>query len=181
MTTTQVHGRSAAGYRFRYLVFGGLAAGTFDLVYICSLWAAMGVGPLRILHSIAAGWMGREAASAGGAATALLGLASHYAIAIAMACTYGLASRRWPRLLRNPLRYGALYGVALYLVMNFVVVPLSAAGSGPPRWEWMQVSHLLAHMLLVGIPCALAARLAARIAPTPPPATAATITENQDA
>lgn len=171
MTTTQGHDRSGSGYRFRYLVFGGVAAGTLDLIYICSLWAAMGVGPLRILHSIAAGWMGREAAIAGGAATALLGFASHYAIAIAMACTYGLASRRWPRLLRNSLRYGALYGVVLYLAMNFVVVPLSAAGSGLRRWEWMQVSHLLAHMLLVGIPCAFAARLAARSGPAPVTAT----------
>ncbi|WP_407354249.1 hypothetical protein [Luteimonas sp. R10] len=167
MITTKVPGRSAAGYRLRYLVLGGLAAGTLDLVYICSLWAAMGVGPLRILHSIAAGWMGREAAIAGGTATAALGLASHYAIAIAMAGAYGLASRRWPRLLQHPLRYGALYGVALYLAMNFIVVPLSAAGSGPPRWEWMQVSHLLAHMLLVGIPCAFAARFAARTVPAP--------------
>ncbi|NZA26674.1 hypothetical protein H0E84_09775 [Luteimonas sp. SJ-92] len=172
---TQVSGRSTAGYRFRHLALGGLVAGTLDLIYICSLWAAMGVGPLRILHSIAAGWLGRESAIAGGAATALLGLVSHYAIAFAMACLYGLASRRWPPLVRHPLRYGALYGVALYLSMNFVVVPLSAAGIGPPRWEWMQVSHLLAHMLLVGIPCALAARRAAHIDPAPYPAAAAPI------
>ncbi|MEZ0469440.1 hypothetical protein [Luteimonas salinilitoris] len=167
--------------RYLCLIFGGLLAGTLDLIYICSLWAAKGIGAMRILQSVAAGWLGREAALAGGIATALLGLVSHYAIAIVMACVYGLASRRWPRLLRNPLRYGALYGIALYLAMNFVVVPLSAAGSGPPRWEWMQVSHLLAHMLLVGIPCALAARLAARVAPAPQPATAAPIAGNQDA
>lgn len=154
-------GGTGGSYRWYMPVYAGLLAGTLDLVYICSLWAAKGVGPVRILHSVAAGWIGRDAAIAGGAATALLGLLSHFAIAVAMACAYGLASRRWPRLLRRPVAYGALYGCLLYLVMNFVVVPLSAAGGGLPRWEWMQLSHLFAHVLLVGIPCAYGARLAA--------------------
>ena len=147
----------------RYVLAGGVLAGILDLVYICTLWSFKGVGPVRILQSVAAGWTGREAAIAGGAGTALLGLVSHFGMAIAMACTYFLASRRWEALARNPWRSGALYGVLLYVVMNHVVVPLSAAGNaGPDRFTfgWMDVSHLTAHMLLVGIPCALAARKA---------------------
>ena len=49
--------------RFRYAVYGGLVAGALDLIYISSFVAVLyGLGPQRILHSIAAGWVGHEAA-----------------------------------------------------------------------------------------------------------------------
>lgn len=155
--------KPARYHPYRYVLAGGVLAGMLDLVYICTLWSFKDVGPERILQSIAAGWTGREAAIAGGAGTALLGLVSHFGIAIAMACTYFLAGRRWEALVRSPWRHGALYGVLLYAVMNHAVVPLSAAGNaGTDRFlfGWMDASHVAAHMLLVGIPCALAARKA---------------------
>jgi hypothetical protein len=59
------------------------------------------------------------------------------------------------------VRYGALYGLVLYAVMTYVVVPLSQAGGGKlPPWRWENLSHIAGHMLLVGVPCALAARYA---------------------
>ena len=158
---SQEMGKPARHRIYRYVLAGGLLAGVLDLVYICTLWSFKGVGPVRILQSVAAGWTGREAAIAGGAGTALLGLVSHFAIAITMACTYFLASRRWDALVRRPWLYGAFYGVMLYVVMNYAVVPLSAAGSGQAQaWQWINLAHIAAHMLLVGIPCALAARYA---------------------
>lgn len=150
-----------ARHPLRYVALGGLAAGALDLIYICTLYAFKGVGPVRIFQSIAAGWLGREAAVAGGMATALLGLVSHFGITLAMACAYYAASRRWKFLVERPLRYGALYGLLLYAVMTYVVVPLSAAGGPqPPAWQWINLAHIAAHVALVGITCALAARLA---------------------
>jgi hypothetical protein len=161
MPTSSVADASAVPAHYRYVLYGGLVAGTLDLVYICTLWAAKGVGPIRILHSVAAGWLGRDAAIAGGYPAALLGLASHYLIAIAMAAVYFLFARRMAALVRKPLLCGALYGIVLYAAMNFVVVPLSAAGTGLPKaWTWMDLSHLAAHMFLVGVPCAVFARKA---------------------
>src|SRR5690606_19494928 len=97
----------------------------------------------------------------GGLPSALLGFASHYAIAIAMAAAFLLACRRWPALLHRPVAYGALYGVLLYAVMTYAVVPLSRAGAGHwPQWRWENLSHIAGHMLLVGLPCALGARRA---------------------
>ena len=148
--------------RFRYVVLGGLAAGVLDLIYICSLWAFRGVSPVRILQAIAAGWLGHDQAVAGGYASALLGLVSHFSIAVAMAFAYGAVALRIPALIRHPYRFGALYGLLLYALMTYVVVPLSAAGTGhAPAWQWINLAHIAAHMLLVGIPCALAARYAA--------------------
>jgi hypothetical protein len=152
---------NSSGHRFRYVIYGGLFAGALDLVYICSFVAILyGIGPQRILHSVAAGWVGRDAARAGGAATAVLGFVSHVAIAVVMAIVYYLAAKRLPALARHPWRYGALYGLALYLAMNYIVVPLSAAGDGMKVLQWIDLPHVAAHVLLVGIPCALASAFA---------------------
>ena len=154
--------------RFRQVIYGGLLAGALDLAYICSFVAILyGIGPQRILHSIAAGWVGRDAAQAGGGATAVLGFASHFAIAVVMAIVYYLAAKRLPALVRHPWRYGALYGLALYLAMNYIVVPLSAAGEGMKVLQWIDLAHAAAHVLLVGIPCALASAFALGARPRP--------------
>src|SRR3546814_12745702 len=78
-----------------------------------------------------------------------------------MAAVFYLACKRWPVLARKPVPSGSLYGIALYVVMAYVVVPLSTAGNGGlPAWRWENPSHIAGHMLLVGIPCALRARFA---------------------
>ncbi len=147
------------------ILAGGLAAGTLDLAYASTFWGfKIGFTPVQILQSIAAGWLGRDAAYAGGWGAALLGLVSHYGIAIAMAACYWAASLRWQALARRPLRYAPIYGVLLYVAMNHVVVPLSRAGDGTqPAWRWENLSHLAAHVFLVALPCALAARCALRM------------------
>ena len=141
----------------------GSTAGSLDLVYICTFWALRDVGPVKILQSVAAGWVGREAAFGGGAPMAMLGLVSHYAIATVMALAYLLAATRVPVLAKRPFAFGPAYGVALYLAMNFVVVPLSAASTGKPfGWSATDALHLLAHMFFVGTTIALFARRAQR-------------------
>lgn len=137
----------------------GLLAGTLDIVYAIAFWAAKaGVAPQRIVQAIAAGLLGRDAFT-GGALTAALGLALHYFIAITVAVTYYLVSGRIPLLIRRPVLIGAAYGLMLYGIMNLIVVPLSAAGpsSRDPLWIVLTIA---VHMLLIGVPIALAARVA---------------------
>jgi uncharacterized membrane protein YagU involved in acid resistance len=142
------------------VVLGGLVAGALDIVYACTFWAIRAdVPPRRILQSIAAGLLG-PASFQGGTATAALGLALHFLIAISMAAAYALAAVRWPVLALRPVACGALYGLVLYATMNLVVVPLSAAAPGPRDPLWIG-STIAAHVVLVGIPIALAARPAA--------------------
>jgi hypothetical protein len=138
-----------------FVLAGGLVAGTLDIAYACAFWAIKaGVPAERIFQSVAAGLLGK-ASFEGGMSTAALGLALHYLIALSMSLVYYLAARRWPSLWRRPLLYGAGYGLLLYGVMNYIVVPLSAAagpGSKDPLWITLTI---LAHMLLVGVPIAL--------------------------
>lgn len=142
-----------------YVLAGGLVAGTLDIVYAASFWKlTAGVPGLRILQSVAAGLLGSSAYD-GGLRTASLGLFLHFVIALSMALAwYGVASR-WSPARRFPLRAGAAYGLFLYLFMNFVVVPLSAAdpGSGDALWVGLTVA---VHVLFVGIPIALFVRRA---------------------
>jgi hypothetical protein len=132
---------------------GGLVAATLDIVYACVFWAIEAdVAPSRILQSVAAGLLG-ESSFRGGSGTAALGLLLHYLIALAMALAYYVAARRWTPLRKHWLRGGAVYGLLLYLVMQYVVLPLSRAGGGPQDTLWVTLS-IAAHVLLVGIPIA---------------------------
>nr|AGW45545.1 putative membrane protein [uncultured bacterium Lac36W] len=76
----------------------------------------------------------------------------------AMAGACFLLARRWPPLLRRPLLFGATYGLILYAVMTYVVVPLSAAGASPKDASWIACS--IAMHILVGVLCAWFARRA---------------------
>lgn len=148
------------GNVMRWAVVAGLVAGALDILYAIAYWAlAHDVPAARILQSVASGLLGKSSFD-GGAATAALGLALHFAMTLAMAAAYFAAARRMPALRQRPLAAGAAYGVLIYVVMNFVVVPLSAAVAGAPGnnlWTWLSVAM---HALLVGIPIALCARRA---------------------
>lgn len=145
----------------RALLFGTLAVGTLDILDAFIFFGLRGARPIRILQGIAAGLLGREAFN-GGWGTAALGLALHFFIAFVIVLVFLAASRRMPVLTRQPVVVGLLYGIAVYLVMTFVVVPASAAGGrGLPPWP-VAVNGVLIHMFGVGLPASLAAAAAAR-------------------
>jgi uncharacterized membrane protein YagU involved in acid resistance len=146
---------------FVYVLIGGLVAGTFDITYACVFWALKaGVPPQRIFQSVAKGVLG-AAAFTSGAASAALGLFLHFFIAMMMSIAYYIVARRWTALIERPLIFGAAYGIVLWVVMNYIVVPLSAArgggGSGPVLWVTLSI---IVHALLIGVPIALFARKA---------------------
>jgi hypothetical protein len=148
-----------------FVLAGGLLAGTFDIVYACVFWALKrDVSPERIFQSVASGLLG-EASFSGGWPTAALGLGLHFLIATTMSVTYYAAARRRPALWRHPLPYGLAYGLGLYVVMNRVVVPLSAAGAGSKDPLWVGLS-VAVHALLIGVPIALCTRRAVTVVQT---------------
>lgn len=129
-----------------WIATGGLVIGTLDLLFAWGFWAAKGATLVGILQSIAAGWYGKASHSMG-ATSAWVGALSHYAIAIAFVAAYWFAARRLPALLQRPVLFGTVYGLLLYVVMNFIVLPLSAAGM--PKFDnvpWV-ASSILAHMV----------------------------------
>jgi hypothetical protein len=166
------------------ILIGGLAAGAFDIIYAFIVYGPLsyGISPERVLQSVAAGWIGREESRAGGVNTAALGLATHFVLATIMAAIYVLAAQSMKALTKNAIVFGFIYGLILYVAMNYVVVPLSAAatgefassageissrlqdsfseirGGGGEDYPWMLWGTILTHTVLVGVPIALAAK-----------------------
>jgi hypothetical protein len=145
----------------RYLLFGGLVVGVLDIVYAIGFWWFRArVAPMRILQSVAAGLIGRDAARAGGLQTALLGAFLHFFIAFAIVVVYWLAAKRIRILVQSPTLCGLIYGVLVYLAMNYVVIPLSAAPGGGAKLTTWIVWSVIVHALCVGVPASLFARQA---------------------
>ncbi len=143
------------------LVLGTLVVGTLDILDALIFFGLRGARPIRIFQAIAAGLLGREAAVAGGLATAVLGGLLHYFIAFVIVVVYLLVSRRVSVLTRHAVAFGLLYGLAVYFVMNYVVISLSAANRGAFSMP-VFLNGILIHALGVGLPAALFARAAAR-------------------
>ena len=141
------------------VLLGGIVAGTLDITYAWVFWAVKaGVPAQRIFQSVAAGLLGR-ASFEGGARTAALGLGLLVFIAISMSIAYYLVARRWAALRARPLLYGAAYGLLLYGIMTYMVVPLSAAARGSQDLLWVALS-IAVHMFLIGAPIAFFTRRA---------------------
>ncbi len=138
---------------------GGLTAAVLDITYAFVFFGLRGASPVKILHSVASGVLGK-AAHQGGAATAALGAVLHVAIAVVMAAVYVGASSRLPALNRRPWLWGPLYGVGCYLVMNYIVLLLRFGPRPVPPLEVL-VGGLAIHMFGVGLPIALFAARAA--------------------
>lgn len=141
-----------------WILLGALAVGTADLLFAIAWWAPLGSAPIRIPQSIASWVIGREAAFAGGAETAIAGALLHYALMAAIVALYHAAARTRPILRTRPLAAGALYGAAWFVLLHVILVPMFSAAPPTqflPAWN---LACLLAHMVLVGIPSALMAR-----------------------
>jgi uncharacterized membrane protein YagU involved in acid resistance len=104
-------------------VLGGLFAGTVDIGAAALINMT---SPLRILLAIASGMLGK-AAFHGAGDIMLLGLVLQWGMSVVIASVYSLAAWRFPGLSRRWGLGGAWYGVIVFVVMNYVVVPLSAA------------------------------------------------------
>jgi uncharacterized membrane protein YagU involved in acid resistance len=143
------------------ILVGGLVVAALDIANAMTFWGLYrGTTPQAILQSIAAGLLGKDAFT-GGAPTAWLGAFLHLFIACAIASVYCAACLLLPGVLARPATYGPLYGAAVYLFMNQLVIPLSRIGATPFILPWF-LANFIGHVLLVGPPVAFIARWSAR-------------------
>ncbi len=143
----------------RAMLLGGLAVGILDIASAIIFWKLYrNVSATRVLQSVAGGLLGREAASQGGMKTAALGLALHFFIAFVVAAVYVIAASKLPVLRRNWILCGIAYGLVVFVVMNYVVIPLSAIGTWPRFALPNLLFGIIGHALLVGLPAAFFVR-----------------------
>jgi hypothetical protein len=146
------------------VLLGGLLIAAGDIAFAISIWFKWDLtGLQRVFQSIAVGVLGR-ASFEGGVDSALLGAVLHVFIATMFVVTAVLVGRRVPRILQQPQAWGPAYGVLLYVIMNFVVMPLSRVGATPSfSRPWPIVLSILVHMVF-GTIALLFARRALRAA-----------------
>jgi hypothetical protein len=102
----------------------GIIAGTLDIADALIFSHFRGVAPGRVFQYIASGLIGMQSFQLG-SSSVILGIALHYAIALAWTAIFYTASRKFAILLRKPVISGVIYGLAVYLFMNLVALPLS--------------------------------------------------------
>ncbi len=136
------------------IAWGGLVAGTIDIGAAALI---TGFAPVRVMKIVAGGLLSRSAFD-GDASIAWLGMGLQWAMSLLIAAIFVLAARRLPGLLRHWIVSGLAYGVIVYFVMNYVVVPLSALGHGMPAFALKPFLLNMLAMLLYGLIMAFFAR-----------------------
>ncbi len=136
----------------RNVLLGGFLAGLADTIYPTVKAVMAGgkwVGPWK---GVASGLLGQTARD-GGMEMAALGLALHYFICISGAALLYLLVSRVKFIPRQWVVLGILYGIAVLLTMNYVILPLSQIGRGIYPLEQLHI-HAFWHIVLVGLPTA---------------------------
>jgi hypothetical protein len=160
MTAAPAEGRSAR----RAILWGWLSCGVLDITSAVIISITSGSTPVQMLQGIAGAVLGPRTFELG-PATAAMGLAMHFLVALTATAAFYWLSRRIPAMVEHPVVSGILFGVFWLLVMYRGVIPLLAAlrplylGSAPkrplpPLWPL----PILVHMTCVGLPIALAVR-----------------------
>ena len=153
-SSSQIAARRPHG-AFPAIFFAGLLAGVLDITAAFVTWSPQGVPPMRILQGIASGLLGPQAFNEG-AASALLGGTIHFLIAFSAAAVFYAASRKIDFMTRRPIFAGVLYGVCVYVVMYWIVMPL--AKMHPAHTLTRSIVAIVTHMVCVGMPISLLVR-----------------------
>ena len=140
---------------FRAIATAGLVVGILDISSALVIWWQRGVGLQRGLQGIATGLLGPNSYE-GGLATAGLGLALHFFVTFVVVSIFYLASRKILFLTHQPLVSGVLYGIGVYIVMYWFVLPTAFS-----TFRHRLSNELLAvaiHICLIGLPTAFIVR-----------------------
>jgi hypothetical protein len=134
------------------ILYATLAVGVLDATDGVVFRGLQGQNPIQVLQYIASSVLGTRSFSHG-LASAGLGLVLHFAVSLVVVAIYILASRRVAVLRTQWVFVGLLYGVAVWAVMNLVLLPLTAVAHDPiPLAAW--VNGVISHALFVGLPSA---------------------------
>jgi hypothetical protein len=134
------------------ILWGGLVAGTVD-IFAASLISML--SPLLIMRFIAAGLLGPGVIK-GGLDISLIGMLLQWLMGLIIATIYVVAARRMAWMHRDWRLTGLAYGVVVYFVMTYAVLPLSALH----HWTAFDLKGFLlnlAAMLVFGLIVAYAA------------------------
>jgi hypothetical protein len=137
------------------ILVGTFVCGTLDILFAVILTLLRGKDPAAMLRFVASGPFPQ--ATDWGTGGSALGLLVHFTLMAILVAAFVLAARRIPALTDSPLLWGLLFGLATYVVMNLIVVPLRFPAAWPPK-TLSVATQLFAHIVLVGLPTAFITR-----------------------
>jgi hypothetical protein len=154
-STSHVHRNSL----LRSIVLGGLIIGIADaIIYHWFVSSILEGYPLMAVYQyLASGALG-NAAFEGGIGTALLGVFFHFFVSFVVAAVFILSADRIPLLRRHAIPASLVYGFGVFIVMNLMVLPLSAAPPLPPPTMPQLIVTIVDHLLVIGLPLGIIVR-----------------------
>ena len=128
----------------RLMLASGLMVGTLDgTAAIVDFLVSSHGDPRVVFRYIASGILGFHAFS-GGFPVALLGIAFHYVIAMSWTILFFITYPRFRLLRHHWLPTGVAYAMVIWIVMNFVIRPLSLV----PHLPWTLFKVVKSYLIL---------------------------------
>lgn len=140
------------------ILVAGLIVGVLDAVAANThAYLLRGTPPAAVWRYVASAVFGKSAGT-GGSEMVLWGLLFHFMVAIGWTALFFVAYPRIRLLSANMVLAGMAYGLFVWLMMNFVVVPLTRIAMGPIRLTTGTVLMILIHLFVIGVPISYLAR-----------------------
>ncbi len=142
---------------YKRLLFTSLIAGSLDMVcaYI-EIYIRSGSFPTKMFQVIAGGALGLKNTIHGGFPVILLGIFIHYFIVFCWTLLFFSLYRKNKLFGLNKYVAAIIYGYIIWLVMNMLVLRLSALGAGPFNWLDFGMDGFFLG-IMIGLPVSLSA------------------------
>ncbi|MCF6404867.1 hypothetical protein L3C95_18350 [Chitinophaga filiformis] len=135
-----------------------LIAGTLDIIAAhVDQTIRTGAFPHRMFYVIAGGAIGLKTALNGGPLIIALGVFIHYFISFSFTLFFFLLYPAISKVSSNKYLNGLLYTIFVWVMMNFIVLPLTALPSRPFVFNIHQVTGFLVLAVVFGTPISLLA------------------------
>lgn len=148
-------GRNQLAPAIKAILLAGLLTGLLDATAaMVQAYFWNDVTPDRVWKYVASGALGRPAFS-GGAGIVVMGLLFHFIIAFAFTVTFFFLYPWIRPYAPHIVVTGMLWGIVVWAVMQFVVVPLSNVPPLPPFSFKRALPQMVIHLFCGGLPMAL--------------------------
>jgi hypothetical protein len=146
--------KSSAASSIKGILLAWIIAGTMDITAASiQYYLRTGKGPGAVLRFVASGALGKTALK-GGSGIELAGLGFHYLVALIFTLIFFIVFPLIPVARKSLVITGLIYGMLVWVIMNRLVLPLSAAPAIPFVLKKAAIAMGIL-MLCIGLPISI--------------------------
>ena len=140
------------------ILVSGLIIGAMDgIAAIAHAYGLRGTLPSTVFRYVASAVFGRDAFT-GGSTMVVWGVVFHMTVATGWTALYFLVAPQLKFAASNKVLAGMAYGLFVWVMMNFVVVPMTRVTVGVIRPSVPTALMILIHLFVIGVPISLLAQ-----------------------